>query len=251
MAMQAFTGGAALPHQMAEPSLRLRSRNIERPPASFEGFLPLFATGSAAVAAAALSSTRKSARRQVVCLAAAEAVTEGVIEEDPLPPFDPSKQIGATAPLGFFDPLGFCKVGDYETFHNLRCAEIKHGRVAMMAAAGTVFSHYVKFPGFESTPAGLGALTDGVGILGFVALMCVAAFLESVYWKDDLSKEPGNFGDPAGWIYKLPIVGEGGSYSDEMRNKEINNGRMAMFSILGILVAEVATGKDGVQQFGL
>jgi len=215
--------------------------------------LPLFATGSAAVAAAAASSTRKSAaRRQVVRLAAAEAVIEAVGEEPaPPPPFDPSKQIGVTAPLGFFDPLGFCKVGDYETFHAMRCAEIKHGRVAMLAAAGTVFAHYVKFPSFESTPAGLGALTDGVGIFGFVALMCVAAFLESVYWKDDLSKEPGNFGDPAGWIYKLPIVGEGGSYSDEMRNKEINNGRMAMFSILGIIVAELATGKDGVQQFGL
>jgi hypothetical protein len=36
-----------------------------------------------------------------------------------------------------------------------------------------------------------------------------------------------------------------------MRNKELNNGRMAMFSILGIILAELVTGKDGIQQFGL
>eukprot|EP00913_Durusdinium_trenchii_P035475 g33199.t1 len=75
------------------------------------------------------------------------------------PPFDPAKQVGAMEPLGFFDPAGFSKVGDKENFQNLRAAEIKHGRVAMMAALGAVVQHYVKFPGFESVPAGIGAVT--------------------------------------------------------------------------------------------
>lgn len=44
--------------------------------------------------------------------------------------FDPSTQLGAMAPLGYFDPLGFCKKGDEATFRNLRASEIKHGRVA-------------------------------------------------------------------------------------------------------------------------
>jgi len=155
-----------------------------------------------------------------------------------------------TAPLGYFDPLGFCKVGDYEEFHRLRSAEIKHGRVAMMAAFGTVFQHFVKLPGFDKTPAGLPALFDGTGILAFVGLLLpVMGILETIYWKDDLSKEPGNFGDPGNWQQLFAAVG--GGYSDEIRNKEINNGRMAMISILGIVVAEMATGKDGIQQFGL
>merc|ERR1712210_178773 len=47
----------------------------------------------------------------------------------PPPPFDPSKQLGAMAPLGYFDPAGFSKVGDKEGFRNLRIAELKHGRV--------------------------------------------------------------------------------------------------------------------------
>jgi len=167
----------------------------------------------------------------------------------PPPPFDPAKAIGVTAPLGYFDPLGFCKVGDYAGFHKLRSAELKHGRVAMMAAAGTVFAHYVKFPGFEKVPAGLGALGDPAAVVGFFVIFPLAGFIEIVYWKDDLSKEPGNFGDPAGWA--STGLGGAGSYSDEMRNKELNNGRMAMFSILGIILAELVTGKDGMQQFGL
>lgn len=44
--------------------------------------------------------------------------------------FDPSTQLGAMAPLGYFDPLGFCKKGDEATFRNLRASDIKHGRVA-------------------------------------------------------------------------------------------------------------------------
>jgi len=170
---------------------------------------------------------------------------------EPPPPFDPAKAVGVTAPLGYFDPLGFCQVGDYEGFHKLRSSELKHGRVAMMAAAGTVFAHFVKLPGFESTPAGLGALTDPIGVLGFTCLLLpVALAVETVYWRDDdLSKEPGNFGDPGDWAGLFGAFG--GGYSDEIRNKEINNGRMAMISIWGILGAEIATGKDGIQQFGI
>jgi len=155
-----------------------------------------------------------------------------------------------TPPLGYFDPLGFCKVGDYEGFHRLRSAEIKHGRVAMMAAFGTVFQHFVRLPFFDKTPAGLGALSEGAGVIGLVLLLLpVIGFLETIYWKDSLSKEPGNFGDPGNWQKLLSAFG--GGYSDDIRNRELNNGRMAMISVLGIVAAELATGKDGVQQFGL
>jgi len=186
---------------------------------------------------------RKTARSsRVALLGAVEAVPP------PPPPFSPAEQLGVTQPLGYFDPLGFCKVGDEVGFHKLRCAEIKHGRVAMLAAVGTVFQHFVKLPGFEKTPAGLAALGDAACIGALVGLIPVVFFLEMFYWKDDLSKEPGNFGDPADWAGTG--LGGAGSYSDDMRNKELNNGRMAMFSILGIMIAELATGKDGVQQLG-
>merc|ERR1719375_336992 len=97
--------------------------------------------------------------RAVVRNASASGAAAAKDAPPPPPPFDPSKQVGAMAPMGFFDPLGFSKVGDQEGFRNLRTADLKHGRVAMMAAVGAVAQHYVKFPGFEKVPAGLAAVT--------------------------------------------------------------------------------------------
>merc|ERR1712037_649062 len=81
-----------------------------------------------------------------------------------------------------------------EGFNNLRAAEIKHGRVAMMAALGGVVQHFVKFPGFEKVPAGFSAVTTAPGSFGFIALLTVSAGLELAVWKQDPEKEPGNFG---------------------------------------------------------
>ncbi|CAJ1423000.1 unnamed protein product [Effrenium voratum] len=157
------------------------------------------------------------------------------------PPFDPAKQVGAMEPLGFFDPAGFSMVGDKEGFQNLRAAEIKHGRVAMMAALGGVVQHYVKFPGFDSVPAGLGAVATPPGTFGFAALFLASGAMELGVWTQDPNKEAGDFGDPLGL----------GQYDEEMRNKELNNGRFAMFAALGIISADLLTGKDAMQQFGL
>ena len=43
---------------------------------------------------------------------------------------------GATAPLGFFDPLSFSAKLDETEISRYREAEIKHGRVAMLASIG-------------------------------------------------------------------------------------------------------------------
>ncbi|CAE8622662.1 unnamed protein product [Polarella glacialis] len=66
--------------------------------------------------------------------------------------FDPAHQVGVTAPLGYFDPVGICEKGDKVGFRRLRAAEIKHGRVAMMACLGSLVQHYLRFPGFENVP---------------------------------------------------------------------------------------------------
>ncbi|CAE8627281.1 unnamed protein product [Polarella glacialis] len=154
--------------------------------------------------------------------------------------FDPAMQVGVTDPLGYFDPAGFCKMGDETNFRNLRAAEIKHGRVAMMAALGAVVQHYVQFPGFEGVPTGLGAVNAAPGSYGAIALFAVSGALEFSIWTESDDKEPGNFGDPLGL----------NQYTPEMRARELNNGRMAMFAAIGIMLAEILTGKDGVEQLG-
>jgi len=166
-----------------------------------------------------------------------------VIDKVLLPPgkFSPAKQVGVTDPLGFFDPAGFCKEGDEAGFRNLRASEIKHGRVAMMAALGAVAQHFMAASTAPGVPAGLGAVTTPPGTYGFVALFLASGALEFTLFKQADNKEPGNFGDPVGF----------GDYSTDSRNRELNNGRFAMFAAIGIIAAELLTGKDAVEQFGL
>merc|ERR1711976_367666 len=181
---------------------------------------------------AAELATGKDAMQQFG-LSAVAAADEGAVAEVAPPPFNPAEQVGALAPLGYFDSMGFAKVGDEAGFRALREQEIKHGRVAMMASIGLVGQHFIKFPFMEDVPAGLGALVNGKGFGAFLALSISCGVLE-LAWRQEGNREPGNYGNPFGVDM----------YNADMRNKEISNGRMAMISVLGICAAELATGKD-------
>jgi len=150
------------------------------------------------------------------------------------PVFNPAAQLGAIAPLGYFDPLEFCKEGDEAAFLKLRANEIKHGRVAMLASLGLLAEHFGRV-GHGSIGS---MLTEG-GAFGVCVILVFSAAAELSF--PDNAAEPGNLGDPAGI----------GMDSTEMRTKELSNGRMAMLSVLGIFAAEFATGKDAFEQFGL
>jgi hypothetical protein len=236
-AAKAFVPAAAAPKSL-ESAASLRGASQEQATASSSSgaSMGLLATGALGLAAAGSHRSRTAPRR-----AAAEA-------PPPPPPFNPAEQRGVTAPFGFFDPAGFSKVGDEEGFRKLRTAEIKHGRVAMMAAVGAVVQHYLQFPGFQSVPKGILAVTDGSGIAGFAALTVVSGALEILLWKEDPSKSVdsiGDYGNPLQLGVGTPL-GEG----EDMRNRELNNGRAAMFAAVGIIIAELLTGKDGMQQLG-
>eukprot|EP00435_Cladocopium_sp_Y103_P038508 s2025_g10.t1 len=177
------------------------------------------------------------------------------------PAFDPSAEVGVTAPLGFFDPAGFCKDVDKIKFRQLRTSELKHGRIAMLAAIGLVGQHYLRFPFavFDELPNGIGAVTEDdqhvvldtetgqisrPGQLGIFTLFGVALLPE--FSTPDASREVGDFGDPLGF-QQLTF----GADLRELRNRELNNGRFAMFATMGIIAAELVTGKDAVEQLGL
>lgn len=204
-----------------------------------------FAPQSIGVAAAAMGCWVASTQRRADKMA---RKAEAASEVEAPPPFDPAKAIGVTEPFGFFDPAGFSKVGDEEGFRKLRIAEMKHGRVAMMAAVGALFQSLVQFPGFEDVPAGLGAVTSPPGTYGFAALFLFSGALELALWKDDPSLPVDSIGD-----YGNPLqlgAGEPLGESVFMRNRELNNGRAAMFAAVGIIAAELYTGKNALQQFG-
>lgn len=211
---------APITSYMGTPAVSLRGAQTPMNGTSF----PLAAIGVAGVAAASRTLRR----------------AEAASGQKPGFSFNPAKELGAMAPLGYFDPLGLSKIGDEDGFRNLRAAELKHGRVAMLAALGLVVQHYVKFPGLETVPSGLAALTSFPSNLAVLYLLAIAGYLETKLWVQNPDKEPGNFGDPFGV----------NQYTQEMREKELNNGRFAMICAVGIMAAELATGRDAIQQFG-
>merc|ERR1711920_192719 len=163
-------------------------------------------------------------------------------EEAPPPPkWELATSLGAMAPLGSFDPLGFSD--SEETFRDLRAKELKHGRLAMMGAVGLLIQSIVQVPGMEGVPKNIYAISQGNGLIGGVAILAIIGVLEAVVFVQDPDKEPGNFGNP------LPLIGD--DYSEDMRLKELNNGRMAMGSFLTIALNSLATGKSALEQFGV
>jgi hypothetical protein len=164
---------------------------------------------------------------------------------------------GITAPFGFFDPLGFCSKDDITEgkVRFYREVELKHGRVAMLAAFGFLFAEnfHPFFPkndvpsyiAFQETPLQNG----GPGVGAAMGLFIAAIEIFSVFtfrspfgpggekWAIRVDYELGDFGfDPLGLKPTDPAG------LKEMQTKEINNGRLAMIAIIGMIGQELANG---------
>merc|ERR1711953_1118400 len=92
--------------------------------------------------------------------------------ESPLRAFE--SELGVQAPVGFWDPVGYTKDGDVDTFKRRRSVEIKHGRICMLATMGYITPEITgKWPGmlsksenlsFQSIPNGLAAISKVPGL---------------------------------------------------------------------------------------
>jgi len=200
---------------------------------------------AAAKAAAAASGAKAAAGAGVAATAVSKPVPAAVAVPAPFGegPFDKTQQVGALPPLMYWDPCGLTT--DEATFRKYRTAEIKHARVAMMASIGLLIQHSNRFVWVDpNVPSGVRSLQDPAAAQGFAVLFLLVGFWELSFWTEDESKAPGDFGDPAGWALWAP----GLQYDAELRNRELNNGRFAMFAVIGILVSEANTGLDAVEQ---
>lgn len=180
------------------------------------------------VASAAAFAPAKDASRTSVA-------TNMAFEED----------FGATAPLGFFDPLGLVGDGDEAKFNRLRYVEIKHGRISMLAVVGYLYTYAGnRIPGdidlsgtsFDDIPSGLDAI-GAIPSLGLIQTIGFIGFLEMFVMKDvnGTGEFPGDFRNgyiDFGWD----------RFSEEEKLKkrtiELNQGRAAMMGILGLMVHE-------------
>mmetsp|Transcript_89438 Transcript_89438/g.193608 ORF Transcript_89438/g.193608 Transcript_89438/m.193608 type:complete len:330 (-) Transcript_89438:35-1024(-) len=159
-------------------------------------------------------------------------------------------QIGAIPPLGFFDPLGFTKDIDKAGFRKYRAAELKHGRVAMVALGGAIMQSVHRIPGFEEMPAGIWAPFSPPATYGLLAMVALNGVFELFLWRDKPYRQPGDFEDPLQFGILVPSD-DGAFGSRDFRERELSNGRFAMFAILGVIAAELATGKNAIQQLGV
>eukprot|EP01035_Chromulina_nebulosa_P027089 gene27089-35576_t len=144
-------------------------------------------------------------------------------------------EIGAQAPLGFWDPLGLLKDADAAKFERLRTVETKHGRISMLAILGhLVTTAGVRLPGeiaygvpFSSVKNGLAAL-ETIPAAGVAQIIAFIGLIELGYAarKDDIeaAQLKASGWDQATINKKLAI--------------ELNNGRAAQMGILALMVHE-------------
>ena len=176
------------------------------------------------------------------------------VEPETPAPFDPvafTKSLaGASGPLDYFDPLGFCSGDATEgKIRFYREVEVKHCRVAMLASIGFLVGEgfhplwggnidVPSYIAFQETP--LQTFWPAVVLAISVAeVFSVFTFQNPTEgpWTISIDHEAGDFGfDPLGLKPTTP------ENLKEMQTKELNNGRLAMIAIAGMVGQELATG---------
>jgi len=164
--------------------------------------------------------------------------------------------VGASAPFPEgLDVLGFCNGIDGSSLQRYREAELTHGRVSMLATVGFLVGEQVEGSSFLFDAQVTGPAVNHfqqVPTPFWFAIGATIAIAESTRvqagWQDPgqsdklfLLKDgytPGDLNfDPLG-------LGRGKSEEelDELRLKELNNGRLAMISISGMIAQELVDG---------
>jgi len=190
-----------------------------------------------------------------------------VVPEEDKPLTERLGGVGVTRPFeAGFDPLGFASRANAEEMFKFREAELKHGRVAMLALPGFLISEsfHPFFPNLPKWEFSIFALQDTLekpeALVAFAgALLAIGAF-EARSFK--AFEEPtGAIGSSSGTFFKMKQVEEVEGYTivpgaplqagpwtadnlspDEFyakQNAELNNGRLAMIAVLLVVLEEV------------
>lgn len=168
---------------------------------------------------------------------------------------------GALPPLGFFDPLGLSEGKSELEVKKIREAELKHGRLAMLASLGIITQESFNplFDGKIEGPAiyhfqqvtnlfpnfwmfvlfGIG-LVEGQNILvGWDKIrdMNGIAQLKPEYINGDLGFDP------------LNLMPDDEASFNRLRTKELQNGRLAMIGVAGMVAQELVNQKGILDNF--
>lgn len=158
---------------------------------------------------------------------------------------------GQFPPLGFWDPLGLsANLKDEGQLLFYREAELKHGRVCMLATLGFVVAEkfHPLFGGNIDVPSAfvgtteLAATQQQFWLIAGLAMalpeILPAQYLGDQYGGGDKARQPGDLGfDPLG------LKPKNEKEFLEMQNKELANGRLAMIAFAGAISQELVTGQ--------
>jgi len=171
---------------------------------------------------------------------------------------------GVTAPMGFFDPLGWTtQLDNDDQLMFYREAELKHGRVGMIAALGMIVQD--KFHPFFGGEAGIPSFSNLKELGAFQSTnyetFWISTFLACGAVELLAAANPNQPYEPfSAWrvkegysIEKGPVPGDLGydplglkptdpKEWKEMQNKELNNGRLAMLAAAGMIAQEMVSG---------
>mmetsp|Transcript_5057 Transcript_5057/g.11238 ORF Transcript_5057/g.11238 Transcript_5057/m.11238 type:complete len:266 (-) Transcript_5057:97-894(-) len=153
--------------------------------------------------------------------------------------------VGSEAAFGRyeFDPIGFSKYTELVPW--FREAELKHGRIAMLAWLGLVVPDFVRIPGeaysFEAVPRVIDAhdaLNADAGpnfqIILFISIVELCCAKKVFEW---------NSVETAGDYNLTRLFPEDDEAQKQMRLAELKNGRLAMIAFGGAVTQAVITGK--------
>ncbi|KAJ1489890.1 light harvesting complex protein 5 precursor, partial [Baffinella frigidus] len=154
-----------------------------------------------------------------------------------------------------FDPLGFSEIFDLKV---LREAELKHGRIAMLATLGWLVQEKTVLPFFDkaipppSLPPFLITAHDNlVKSGGMSQILLWTSFLEifggiACFATIQGRREPGDFGfDPLGLS-----LGKNEGKFEQYQLAEIKHSRLAMLAFSGMVHQYFATGQGVFEQIG-
>ena len=184
----------------------------------------------------------------VFCTAKHGPTMQAMSESVPFLKRNPALGSGMVGDVGF-DPLGLAGVADIRF---LREAELKHGRVAMLAAAGSMFQDIAVDPSYKALVGGAkmtgihdvlvkqGAMGQLLLWLSFLEVFGTIALFETLEGK----RAPGDFKfDPLGFGKKPETAAR-------YALAEIKNGRLAMMGVGGMVHGYFLTGKGPLELLG-
>jgi hypothetical protein len=157
---------------------------------------------------------------------------------------------GNTAPIKSFDPLNYATFGSDETLAWFRAAELKHSRVAMLATTGYIVqASGIHFPGMLSKDISFESLSSMKPFDSWEAVPDAgkAQILGTIFIAELASETQGTHYMKGGMTPTIvfPPIDFSGVSAETIKlkqNRELNNGRLAMISIMSFIAANAVPG---------